>query len=100
MRQVFCFLAVATLVAGCQVGSVAELPPQPAPPLPGSVSGTIVAARPGDASRHPVVGAHVEIIGTTLADTTDADGRFILRNVTQTSGTLLLREPPGTGRAP
>ena len=38
-------------------------------------------SRPGEATRHPVQGATVEIIGTTLSDKTDSDGRFLIENV-------------------
>ncbi len=76
------------------------LPPPPGPPQPGTIYGHVVYAQPGQAQRQPAVGATVELLGTSATTTTGADGNFLLKGITQQTGTLLIRfDPAGNGKA-
>lgn len=87
----------ALLVAGL-VGLVAACSgsdPEPDPgPATGSVEGRVVSAEDGT----PVAGATVTVVGNTQAATTDADGRYTLREVIAAARVLLRIE--AAGRAP
>lgn len=79
------------LVAGCR-----DVALPPAPGL-GSIQGVAVYAVPGRTGFRPASNTTVEVLGTSLVTTSDADGRFALTGVAATKGSLLLRFAPADG---
>jgi hypothetical protein len=80
-------LATAALLTGCRD---LTLPPLPPPPPPGTIQGTLVYAVPGRSDFAPATAAHVHVLSTGLATTSNEQGHFVLSGITQSTGTLLL----------
>jgi hypothetical protein len=90
------FALCCTLVA-CRDTS---LPPAPGPVKPGTLSGRTVSAQPGASSHLPVAHAQVEVLGTGLVTSSDADGYFRLEGLTGSAGQVLFRvDLDGDGHA-
>jgi len=68
-----------------------DLPP---PPGAGAITGRVLVAAPGEAVGQPSPGATVELVEGGLSTTTDADGRFDLRPISMTRGTLRFSQGP------
>ena len=58
---------------------------------PGLVSGRVVWQRPGRLQAEPARGAAVFVLGTNLAASSDADGRFLVDGLISSDGALLIR---------
>ena len=63
------------------------------PPLPGpgSVTGRVLLARPGESEKRPLANVEVRLLGNGQATTTSPSGTFTLSNIEVTSGLLLFR---------
>lgn len=63
----------------------------PDPPGPGSVSGRVLLARPGESEKRPLANVEIRLLGSGEATTTSPAGTFTLPNIEATSGLLLFR---------
>jgi len=79
-------LAAAAILAACARDT--SLPP---PPGPGTIQGRVVYAVPGSSDLARAAGARITILATSLGATADAEGRFVVEGVSQTSGLLLVQ---------
>ncbi len=86
-RSVGCALL---LLVSCSRDLV--LPPEPQPPPPGQLTGTVVLAQPGTVVKQPAAGAEVRLLGSGQSTLTTAAGAFLLKPVDATSGLLLIRK--------
>ncbi len=78
---------VALLVCSCRDTALPSTPP---PPAAGTIQGTLVYAVPGKSELHPAANARITVMGTGLAATADAEGRFLLAGISRSNGILLL----------
>jgi alpha-tubulin suppressor-like RCC1 family protein len=62
-----------------------QLPPSPGP---GSITGRVLVAAPGEPLGTPAAGATITLVEAGLTTTSQADGRFTLAPVSQGEGTL------------
>lgn len=67
----------------------------PERPGPGSVTGRVLLAEPGEAERKPAAGAEVRLLGSGQATTTTPAGTFTLQPVAVTQGLMLVRVTVG-----
>jgi alpha-tubulin suppressor-like RCC1 family protein len=68
-----------------------QLPPSPGP---GSITGRVLVASPGEPLGVPAAGASVSLVEAGLVVSTSADGRFTLSPVNQSMGTVEIAAGP------
>lgn len=96
-------LAMRGLVVGLSVFFTGcfnlNLPPEPGPPKPGSISGRTVISLPGRPVVQAVANVQVEVLGTGLITTSDSSGFFRVEGISSTAGQVLFRlDLNGDGR--
>ncbi|HEY0882169.1 MAG TPA: carboxypeptidase regulatory-like domain-containing protein, partial [Archangium sp.] len=85
VQKVKCVLGVLMVWLSFTACLDTQLPPSPGP---GSITGRVLVASPGEPLGVPAVGASVSLVEAGILVTASADGRFTLSPVTQAQGTL------------